>query len=214
MSDSASNNSSQTDWARLDAMTDEQIDTSDIPALGEEWFERAQLRKPSGLLEVRVQVEPAVFAWFSKQGEKGQAMATAALSIYAAAHRAAMPQQGQLDARSVEPADARTALERRFDEAMMDVFRRAKTEAKYHAAQFHQMLLEHGGLKTARILLHKEEVSTGYTALWERGRLDLTLEAVILENPEWHPLFSADEMRIARDRLADYKYEPATRASA
>lgn len=214
MSDNATKRSSRTDWTRVDAQRDEQIDTLDVPPLDPAWFERAHVRRPDGMIEFRVQVEPAVFAWFSKQGDDWGRMATAALAIYAEAHRSAGLNAGDSVNRPAEPADTRSMLERRFGEALMDVFRRAKTEAKYHATQFHQMLIDHGGLETARILLHKNEVSTGYTALWERGRLDLTLEAVIFENPEWHPLFTADEIGIARDRLAQYKYEPATRASA
>ena len=38
------------------------------------------------------------------------------------------------------------------------------------------MLHEHRGLETARILLHASSVSEGYVALWERKRLDLTVE--------------------------------------
>lgn len=45
------------------------------------------------------------------------------------------------------------------------------------------MLHEHGGLQTARILIHAATVSEGYTALWERG-LDLTVEALIHDNPQ------------------------------
>ncbi len=32
---------SETDWARIDAMTDDEIDTSDIPPLDDAFFERA-----------------------------------------------------------------------------------------------------------------------------------------------------------------------------
>ncbi|MEO1396479.1 MAG: hypothetical protein AAFV90_26625 [Cyanobacteria bacterium J06634_5] len=35
-----------TDWTRIDAMTDEDIDTSDIPPLTEEFFLKATLRMP------------------------------------------------------------------------------------------------------------------------------------------------------------------------
>jgi hypothetical protein len=34
---------SRTDWARVDAMTDRQIDLSDIPVLGKAFFKRAVL---------------------------------------------------------------------------------------------------------------------------------------------------------------------------
>ncbi|MCI0381133.1 MAG: hypothetical protein L0Y72_08460 [Gemmataceae bacterium] len=99
-------------------------------------------------------------------------------------------------------------LEQRFDAAMMDIYRRAKSEANYNASRFFQMLTEHRGLETARILLHADTVSEGYTALWERGRLDLTVEALIHDHPEFHPLFTQEELGIARRRLIDYKYPP------
>ena len=38
---------SKTDWARLDAMKDEDIDTSDIPELDDDFFERATRRMPT-----------------------------------------------------------------------------------------------------------------------------------------------------------------------
>lgn len=36
---------SETDWARIDAMTDDEIDYSDIPPITDEMFENALLRK-------------------------------------------------------------------------------------------------------------------------------------------------------------------------
>jgi hypothetical protein len=61
-------------------------------------------------------------------------------------------------------------------------------------------------LETARILLHSMNVSEGYTALWERGRLDLTVEALIHDNPQWHPLFTPEELAICTERLTQYEY--------
>lgn len=97
-------------------------------------------------------------------------------------------------------------LEARFDEAMMDVYSRALNECDYKATRFLHMLHEHRGLETARILLHASKVSEGYVALWERKRLDLTVEAVILSS-EWRSLFSEQEREIARKRLAEYGHE-------
>jgi hypothetical protein len=93
-----------------------------------------------------------------------------------------------------------------FDAAMMDVYRRALQECGYNAARFLQMLYEHRGLGTARILLHAAKVSEGYIALWERKRLDLTVEALIL-NDDWQPLFTGAERAIAQKRLTEYGYE-------
>jgi len=100
-------------------------------------------------------------------------------------------------------------LESRFDAAMMDIYRRAKSEAGYHLTRYFQMLTEHRGLETARILLHAAAVSEGYTALWERGRLDLTVEALIHDHSEYHPLFTDEEHETARRRLVEYQYPPA-----
>jgi hypothetical protein len=96
-------------------------------------------------------------------------------------------------------------IERRFDSAMMNIYHRAWEEAKYKATRFHQMLCEHGGIETAQLLLNSNHISEGYTALWERKRLDLTVEALILE-PHWHELFTDEEREIARKRLKEYGY--------
>jgi hypothetical protein len=93
-----------------------------------------------------------------------------------------------------------------FDDAMLRIYQRALSEAGYNATRFLQMLHEHRGLETARILLHSANVSEGYTALWERGRLDLTVEAVIHDTPKWHSLFTPEELAICTDRLTQYGY--------
>ncbi len=99
----------------------------------------------------------------------------------------------------------KTAKEMKFDGAMMDIYRRAKEECDYNATRYLQMLLEHKGLKTAKILINAPHVSDGYTALWERQRLDLTVEALIIR-PEWDELFTDEERAIAKERLKEYKY--------
>ena len=101
--------------------------------------------------------------------------------------------------------DVLSELEARFDAAMMNVYRCALKECDYNATRFLRMLYDHRGLQTARILLHASDVSDGYVALWERKRLDLTVEALILES-EWRPLFSDQEREIARKRLAEYGF--------
>ena len=102
-----------------------------------------------------------------------------------------------------------TTLESEFDAAMMAIYRHAKTEARYTATRFLQMLTEHRGLRTAQILLEATNVSDGYSALWERGRLDLTVEALVLQ-PRWNELFTDEDRAIARDRLREYDFAPST----
>jgi hypothetical protein len=100
------------------------------------------------------------------------------------------------------------ALEREFHQRMIAIYVAAKKEARYNATRFLTMVNERGGVETARILLHATSVSEGYTALWERQRLDLTVEALVLEE-RWQPLFSADERKIAIRRLREYNYPAA-----
>jgi hypothetical protein len=99
-------------------------------------------------------------------------------------------------------------LESRFDEAMMQIYIHAKTEARYTATRYLQMLHDHRGLETARILVLADQPSEGYTALWERGRLDLTVEALVLQ-PEWQSLFAQEPelLERARRRLTEYGYK-------
>ena len=99
-----------------------------------------------------------------------------------------------------------TELKAQFHEAMLEIYRRAKSDAGYNATRFLGMVSEQGGYEAARTLIHASTVSDGYTALWERKHLDLTVEPLILK-PEWHDLFSEVERNIARERLAEYGYD-------
>ena len=101
---------------------------------------------------------------------------------------------------------AEGALIEAFDQEMFRIYERALSEAHYNATRFLHMLYEHRGVGTAKILLHSPNVSEGYAALWERSRLDLTVEAVIHDNPKWHALFTQEDLEICTKRLKDYRY--------
>jgi HNH endonuclease len=89
---------------------------------------------------------------------------------------------------------------------MFDGYRRARTEAHYNAPYFLQMLQERLGYDTAIHLIHLQQPSIGFTHLWERERLDLTVEALVLR-PEWQHIFSEADLRAARHRLEQYHYD-------
>ncbi|GAA6190904.1 hypothetical protein [Phaeobacter sp. NW0010-22] len=94
-----------------------------------------------------------------------------------------------------------------FDQAMFNIYQRAKNEVGYTATVFLGMISDRGGLPTAKALINSAKPSDGYTALYELGRLDLTVEAMVLETPEWHDLFTEDELKRARRRLVQYGYQ-------
>lgn len=98
-------------------------------------------------------------------------------------------------------------LVKQFDEAMLTIYCRAKSEENYTASIFFRMLNDRGGLATAKYLINSEPPSEGYTRLYELGRLDLTVEAVVIDEPRWHSLFTAEELAKARRRLSDYRYK-------
>lgn len=63
------NNTSETNWAKLDALSESEIDTSDIPPLTEEFFNKSRWWKPVSPLNALVQVDPQTLAWFQSQGD-------------------------------------------------------------------------------------------------------------------------------------------------
>jgi hypothetical protein len=98
-----------------------------------------------------------------------------------------------------------TPLEIDFHKEMLDIYRNAKEECGYNATRFLQMVSNDGGLKTAQKLLATSEPSDGFTVLWENGRLDLTVENLVL-NPIYQELFSSEEISKAKTRLEEYGY--------
>ena len=75
----------------------------------------------------------------------------------------------------------------------------------YHPTVFRQMLAEHGPVETARMVIMSPDIPVGLTILFERGRLDLTTEAKVL-NGRFCRLFDKDLLIRARNRLQQYHY--------
>jgi uncharacterized protein (DUF4415 family) len=67
-------------------MTDDMIDTSDIPPLTEKFFATAKWRIPKSKVKVTVEIEPEVLEWFKSQGHNYKRYLTEALRSYAQAH--------------------------------------------------------------------------------------------------------------------------------
>ena len=87
MNEKTLNKQSGTDWARIKAMTDEEINTSEIPPLGEKFFANAKLRMPKNKVSVVVNIDKEISEWYEAQGEESKNLMTIALRIYAEAHK-------------------------------------------------------------------------------------------------------------------------------
>lgn len=85
-----SESTSQTDWRRVDAQRDEEIDLSEHPEWTPEQFARAIVRK--GLepvppkQQVTLRIDADVLAWFKSRGKGYQSLINALLREYMKAH--------------------------------------------------------------------------------------------------------------------------------
>ena len=98
--------------------------------------------------------------------------------------------------------DSPSKLEIAFDERMRQIYDQAKNECGYTATRFLQMVNADGGLTAARKLLGTGTYSEGLTRLWEEKRLDISLEATVLDAP-WSELFTEQELSNARKKLEE-----------
>jgi uncharacterized protein (DUF4415 family) len=87
MSEKITKKASRTDWARIDAMPDEEIDTSDIPPLDETFFADAKLRMPQAKPSITIRLEPDILDWFKEQGKGYQTRINAVLRKYVEAQK-------------------------------------------------------------------------------------------------------------------------------
>lgn len=78
---------SRTDWTRVDALQDEDIDTSDIPPLDADFFAEAELRLPSAKPSITIRLDPDVLDWFKGQGKGYQTRINAVLRRYVEAQK-------------------------------------------------------------------------------------------------------------------------------
>ncbi|MCG2742024.1 MAG: BrnA antitoxin family protein [Syntrophaceae bacterium] len=78
---------SLTDRKRIDSMKDEEIDLSDIPELGDNFFKNAELVLPKPKVVVTLRVDADVMEWFRNKGKGYQTMMNAVLKGWVEQHR-------------------------------------------------------------------------------------------------------------------------------
>jgi uncharacterized protein (DUF4415 family) len=92
MKKAATSKKSRTDWKRVDALKDEDIDLSDIPEVSPEMFAKAIVRrglKPvARKAQLTLRVDSDVLDWYRKQGQGYQTKINALLRAYMDAHKA------------------------------------------------------------------------------------------------------------------------------
>jgi hypothetical protein len=85
----------------------------------------------------------------------------------------------------------------------VELYLRAKKELGYNATYLLRMLGNEGGVATARRLVMSGHASEGFDYLWERHRLDLSVEALVVQD-EFASLFDPEVVSCAKKRLREY----------
>ena len=82
---------SRTNFARLDAMQDQEIDLSEVPEITPEQFAKAVVRrgiKPRSKRQLTLRLDSDVLEWFKRQGSGYQTRINTLLRAYMEEHQA------------------------------------------------------------------------------------------------------------------------------
>jgi uncharacterized protein (DUF4415 family) len=97
----------ETDWARVNAMTDKEIDYSDNPATDEAFWAAAKLIMPESKVSLGVRFDRNVVDWFKKQGPGYQTRMNAVLKTYIKAQESHNPRKKNRSKTASSPARER-----------------------------------------------------------------------------------------------------------
>ncbi len=92
----------ETDWERLRNMDDSEIDFSDIPRIGKDFWREAWLRIPIPKTAVSIRLDPKVLAWFRRQGPGYQTRIQAVLRHYVEMAERATTRDRRSEAKAVK----------------------------------------------------------------------------------------------------------------
>ena len=103
------------------------------------------------------------------------------------------------------PDNKPSSLENEFAQELIQKSEQAKKDCKYNPARFLQMIAKNGGVKTAKLLIAKDQISDGFETLKMCDRLDLSMEAVVVDQ-KYADLFTDDEVDICFMRLCECEF--------
>jgi hypothetical protein len=91
-------------------------------------------------------------------------------------------------------------FEERINNAIKELFK-----IGYKPRIFMDMRIEYGTIDAIKHLIHSDKASSGFTTLWKKQQLDLSVENIIQE-PEWANIFTEDDRFKAIKRLKEYNF--------
>lgn len=93
------------------------------------------------------------------------------------------------------------SLERSFESAVRRLAAQMGRAVGFRSRGLKRRLDSRGPVDAVRSIVLKERGSKGFALLWVLNRLDLTLEALVIQ-ARWSALFSEEEKAVSRQRLA------------
>lgn len=96
-------------------------------------------------------------------------------------------------------------LEKMFNEALIKKCKIAQAECGYNPTRFLQTVDRFGGVKTVKEIINKGKISDGFDKLQQANRLDLTMEATVIDE-KYGELFTDDEVNSCYELLCEYGY--------
>jgi hypothetical protein len=102
----------------------------------------------------------------------------------------------------------KTKMEIAFHEEIASATEQVRRLGVYPARNYQMLGEPGGGPEMARRLLSGPNASDGFTFLYNKGRLDLSVEAAVLL-PWYEPLFTAEQRAVAQRRLLDHRFDIA-----
>ena len=90
------------------------------------------------------------------------------------------------------------AREKDFLKAMTELLERRKEVLGHPSTRVIQMVSNYGAVEAARRIINIPQDTTGLVELWEKRRLDLSIQTLVLRFPD---LFTDEEMGKAQETL-------------
>jgi hypothetical protein len=97
-------------------------------------------------------------------------------------------------------------LENNFERELLKAVEICINLYRYRPTYFLRMLKNYGPVSTTTQLATADKFHEGFTKLWELGRLDLTVEAIMLRDP-YSALFPKEVLAKASSRLKALGYK-------
>ncbi|ONI44038.1 hypothetical protein AN641_08635 [Candidatus Epulonipiscioides gigas] len=98
-------------------------------------------------------------------------------------------------------------LKELFSKEMLILYKQISKQIKYKSQNLLKYINEYGGYQAALKYIYTPSYTNDFSALWEAGRLDLSIEVLLL-NEKYRSIIAPDVINFCTRRLNEYNYKP------